>query len=326
MITRRHVVLSLGAGALVMPLAASSQQKVWRIGVLNATNASAFARGNETLTRSLSDLGYVEGRNVVIERRFGEGDRERLLALARELVESKVDVMLAMSSFATGAALQATKSIPIVMTGAGDPVKSGFVVSLAHPGGNVTGLTNVSINISSKYLELLHEMVPKIKSVAVLINPAHPNHPAVLRQIQATASSSKITIVPVEVPSIEYMESALRRVAAANVHGLIIPADPTFPVKQQVITEFALNNRLPTMFGGANVAEAGGLLGYTPDGAEIYQRAAALIDKILRGAKPADIPVEFSTRFELSVNLKTAKALGLKIPQSILVRATKVIE
>jgi putative ABC transport system substrate-binding protein len=243
-----------------------------------------------------------------------------------ELVQLKVDAILANSSFATQAAMQATKTIPIVMTGVGNPVQSGFVASLAHPGGNVTGLTNVSIDISSKYLELLHELVPTLSRVAVLINPAHPNHPTVLKQVQAGAKAISVAVSAIEVRAVDEMGAALNAVAKSRATVLIIPLDPAFPIKTSEIVEFTNKHRMPALFGWSAATETGGLIGYQPSTAETYRRAAALVVKVLKGAKPSDIPVEFPTRFELAVNLNTAKALGIKIPNSILVRADKVIE
>ncbi len=269
--------------------------------------------------------GLYRGKNLAIEFRWANGELNRLPALAAELVQMKVEAILAISSLAVEAARKATASIPIVMTNVGNPVGSGFVASLAHPGGNITGLTNVSIDVSRKYVEL-HEAAPKLSRVAVLINPVHPNHPTVLEQVRIGAKAVGVAVSPIDVPTIDEMGMALAGVVRARANALIVPADPTFQVKGRQIAEFALKNRLPTIFGNAGVVEVGGLMGYESNVQDMFRRAGSLIAKILNGAKPADLPVEFPTRFELAVNLTTAKALGLTLPQSLLISADKVIQ
>ena len=325
---RRKLIIALGAGALTAPFGSFAQQqgKVWRVGFLSASSASSNSNAVEALRAGLRDLGYVEGKNLVIEFRWAEGKYDRLPGLAAELVQMKVDAILASASLSVQAARQATASIPIVMTGVGNPVGSGFVASLAHPGGNITGLTNVSIDISSKYLELLHEAVPKLSRVAMLINPVHPNHPTVLKQVKAGAKVLGVAVSPVEVRSIDEMGAALTMVLRARAGALIVPPDPGFQIKGREVAEFAVKNHLSTMFGSNGSVEAGGLMSYAPNTSDMFRRAAGLIAKILNGAKPGDLPVEFPTRFEMAVNLKTAKLLGLIIPQSLLVRADKVLE
>jgi putative ABC transport system substrate-binding protein len=326
-ITRRRF-LAVGAAGLICPthICLAQQQRVYRVGVIDVRTAATATRRLAPFEESLRNLGYAEGKNLIIERRFADGVPDRLAQLAIELVRMKVDAILANSSFAVEAARQATSSVPIVMTGVGDPVHSRFVASLAHPGGNVTGLTNVSINVSSKYVELLHAAVPKLTRIAVLINPAHPNHPVVLKQIQAGASAIAVSVSKIDVVTIDQMGAALNAAILARAGALIVPPDPAFSIKEREIADFAINSRLPTLFGISSGVDAGGLMGYEPNVADMFHRAAVLVDKILRGAKPADLPVEFPTRFDLALNLKTAKALGLTIPQSLLVSADKVIE
>jgi len=329
MITRRELLVALGAGALAVPSRSFGQQpatRIRRIGSLGVGSAADFASRLEAFRAGLRDLGYVEGKNLVIELRWANGELSRLPALAAELVQLKVEAILAISSLAVEVARKATASIPIVMTSVGNPVGSGFVASLAHPGGHITGLTNVSIDVSSKYVELLHEAAPKLSRVAVLINPVHPNHPTVLKQVRAGAKAVGATVSPVEVRTIEEMDAALAEVLRERANGLIVPADPTFQAKGREIAEFALKNRLPTIFGNARVVEVGGLMGYESNGQDMFRRAGNLTAKILNGANPADLPVEFPTRFELVVNLKTAKTLGLTLPQSLLISADKVIQ
>jgi len=326
--TRRDFLIMLGAGALAVPLTPHAQQqgKVWRVGILSVGNRASNAPAITTFIKGLSDLGYVERKNLVIDARYADGNRERLSALAKELVQSKVDAILANSSLSVQATRLATQTIPIVMTGVGNPVGSGFVASLARPGGNITGLSNVSIEVSSKYLELLHAAVPKLSRVAILINPAHPNHPTVLKQVQTGAQRINVKVVPYEVRTIGDFDRVLAEVMRDHPGGLIVPTDPAFPMKYHEIAELALKHRLPTLFGSASGVEAGALLGYVSNSSDMFVRAAAMVDKIFKGTRPADIPVELPTRFELAVNLKTAKALGITIPQTIMVRADRVIE
>ena len=326
---RRKLVIALGAGALAVPLGCFAQQpaaRVYRIGYLGSNSAANAARSLEAFRAGLRDLGFVEGKNLVIEFRWAGGKYDQLPKLAAELVQMKVEAILANGSIAVQAAQKTTASIPIVMTGVGNPVGSGFVASLAHPGGNITGLTNVSIDISSKYLEFLHEAVPKLSRVAVLINPVHPNHPTVLTQVRAGAKAKSVIVSPIEVRTVDEMGAALTAVLRERAGALIVPPDPGFGLKGREIADFAVKNRLPTMFGNNSTVAAGGLMGYQPNSSDMYRRAAGLIGKILNGAKPGDLPVEFPTRFEFAVNMKTAKALGIKIPNSILVRADKVIK
>jgi putative ABC transport system substrate-binding protein len=241
-------------------------------------------------------------------------------------VQANVDVILAESSFAVAAAQGATKTIPIVMIGVGNAVGSGFVKSISEPGGNTTGLTNDSIEVSSKYLEYLRAVVPNLLRVGVLVDPKHPNHPTVLKQVQLAAQAIGASVSTIELRSVSDIEEALHSIQQDRPDGLIVPPDPTFPIIYRQITEFAINNRLPTMFGQRRGVEAGGLMGYEPNLTDMYKRAAALVDRILKGAKPADLPVEFPTRFEFIINLKTAKALGLTVPQALLANADELID
>ena len=212
------------------------------------------------------------------------------------------------------------------MTGVGNPVGSGFVKSISQPGGNITGLTNDSIEVSSKYLEYLHAAIPDLMRVGVLINPRHPNHPTVLKQILVTAQAIGASVSTIELGSVSDIDAALRSVQQDRLDALIVPPDPMFSLIYRQIAEFAISNRLPTMFGQRRGVEAGGLMGYEPNLTDMYKRAAALVDKILKGAKPADLPVEFPTRFQFIINLKTAKALGLTVPPALLTNADEVIE
>jgi putative ABC transport system substrate-binding protein len=289
---------------------------------------SSVARGEtlEIFRHELKELGHTEGTELLIEQRFSEGNIDRLRTLAEDLAHMNVDVIVAVSSFAVQAAKAATTKIPIVMTGVGDPEHSGFVASITRPGGNITGLTNVSIDISSKYLELLHVALPLMKRVGVMIDPAHPNHPTVLKQVQIGAKAFGIEVIPIEVRRVEEIEPILGSGTRQHIEALIVPPHPVWQVTGPRIVELTLRNRLPTMFGLIGAVEVGGLMSYLPSYTDMYRRAAALVDKILKGAKPADLPVEFPTRFEFAVNLRTADALGLQVPADLRVRADKVVE
>ena len=326
--TRRRIVFALG-GALAAPLASFAQQKpakVARIGFLGAPSASGFASFVEALRAGLRDLGYVEGKNIIIEYRWAEGKYERLPGLAAELVGLKVDVIVAVGTPAIQAVQKATTTIPIVMVATADPVGSGFVASLSRPGRNITGLSNIAGDVSVKYLELLRVALPKLSRVTVLMNPDHPLHPDMLKNIQATAKTTGVNVLPVQASTADKIEAALGAITRERTGALIVLPDPFFYTQARRIAELAAQNRLPTMFWTRDLVEAGGLMSYGQNMGEHYQRAATYVDKILKGVKPADLPVEQPTKLELVINRKTAKALGLTIPQELLLRADKVIE
>jgi len=325
---KRREFMAVVGGAAAWSVAARAQQarKVWRIGSLSLASPSTQNDNLKAFMQVLNDLGYIDGRNIQFERRVADGNLDRLPALAAELVGTNVDLILAESSFAVEAARAVTKTIPIVMTGVGNPVGSGFVKSISQPGGNITGLTNDSIEVSSKYLEYLHAAIPDLMRVGVLINPRHPNHPTVLKQILATAQAIGASVSTIELGSVSDIDAALRSVQQDRLDALIVPPDPMFSLIYRQIAEFAISNRLPTMFGQRRGVEAGGLMGYEPNLTDMYKRAAALVDKILKGAKPADLPVEFPTRFQFIINLKTAKALRLSVPPALLTSADELIE
>ena len=325
---KRREFMAVVGGAAAWSVAARAQQarKVWRIGSLSLASPSTQNDNLKAFMQVLNDLGYIDGRNIQFERRVAHGNLDRLPALAAELVGTNVDLILAESSFAVEAARAATKTIPIVMTGVGNPVGSGFVKSISQPGGNITGLTNDSIEVSSKYLEYLHAAIPDLMRVGVLINPRHPNHPTVLKQILVTAQAIGASVSTIELGSVSDIDAALRSVQQDRLDALIVPPDPMFSLIYRQIAEFAISNRLPTMFGQRRGVEAGGLMGYEPNLTDMYKRAAALVDKILKGAKPADLPVEFPTRFQFIINLKTAKALRLSVPPALLTSADELIE
>ena len=326
--SRRKLLVALSAGALAAPLACFAQQqrsKVARIGLLEPTSASSSANLREALIRGLRELGYMEGKNMIIEDRWAEGKYEHLPGLAAELVQMKVDVIVA-SANAVRAAQQATTTIPIVMVRSPDPVGSGFVASLARPGRNITGLSSISVEVSSKYLELLRAAVPKLSRVTVLMNPANPTHTDRLKRIQDSTKTNSVKISPVEASTASQIEAAFVLMKQERAGALIVLPDSFFLAQARRMAELAAQQRLPTMFGIREPVESGGLMSYGQNAAEHYHRAATYIDEILKGAKPADLPVEQPTKFELVINLKTAKSIGLTIPQELLLRADKVIE
>ena len=273
----------------------------------------------------MRDLGYVEGKSFIVDWRFADGKYERLPGFAAELVKLNVDVIVAAPSPAIRAAQQATSTIPIVMAGTGDPVGAGFVVSLARPGGNITGLSNVGGEISAKYLELLLAIVPRLSRVAVLGNSGSATHSAVLKNVITSAQKLGIQVVSVEAQTPEQIERGFSSMPHERIGAVIIALDAFLAQQRKQIADLAVKFRLPSIFNSA-YAEAGGLIGYSQRTGENYQRAAVYVDKILKGAKPSDLPVEQPTKFELIINRRTANALGLTIPQSLLISADKVIE
>jgi putative ABC transport system substrate-binding protein len=328
---RRKLVIALGASALIAPFASFAQQqgKVWRIGFLAARSRSTASNpdaGYDAFMQGMRDLGYVEGKNLVIEWRFGDSKFERLPALAAELVRMKVELIVTHSTSATEVLQRAAGTIPIVTLGVSDPVSSGFAKSLAHPGGNITGISNLSGDISPKYLEMLRSMVPKLSHVAVLMNPENSFHATVLKNVQTAAQKSRIKILPVEARTAPEIEKAFSAMAREKAGAVIVARETLFTQQVRQIADLAMKHRLPSITAVREYAEAGGLMSYGPNNADLYRRAATYVDKILKGAKPGDLPVEQPTTFELFINGKTAKALGLTIPQELLLRADKVIE
>jgi putative tryptophan/tyrosine transport system substrate-binding protein len=325
---RRTFVTTFTAGLLVAPLASFAQQaKVWRIGFLVASSRAALDDGRyEAFLQGMKELGYVEGKNLAIEWRFGDGNYERLPALAAELVRLKVDLIVAAPSPAIRAAQQATTTIPIVFPGTGDPVGSGFVASLARPGGNLTGLSNSNLDVSAKTLELLTIMVPKLSRVGVLANPGSSTESAMLKSIGAAAQKLGVQILSLEAHASEEIERAFATLRQERVDAVIIAADALLNMQRRQIADLAIKFRLPSISQGTAYAKAGGLMSYGQDTPKNYRHAAAYVDKILRGAKPADLPVERPTKLELIINLNTARTLGLTIPQALLLRADDVIE
>jgi putative ABC transport system substrate-binding protein len=305
---------------------AQQAKKVPRIGILLVSTSSATAHLLGALRHGLRDLGYIEGQNITIEQRFGEGNVERLPGLADELVRSNVDVVIAATPRAISAAKQATKTIPIVMLATGDPVALGFVSTLARPGGNVTGLTILSVELSGKQLELLNETIPRVKLVGVLWNPESPDTQLAFKEKQAATKAQNLKLLSMTARSSEDIDNVFREATKHRPDALVVLQDSlTFTHRKQIV-DLTAKSRLPAVYGLTESAEAGGLMAYGPNRADQYRRAATYVDKILKGAKPADLPVERPTKFELVINLKAAKQIGLTIPQSVLYRADKVIK
>ena len=327
---RRTFLATLAGGLLAAPLAAEAQprEKVPRVAYLTPWSDSdpGRQRGLEAFRQGLRELGYVEGRNISIESRSAEGKDDRLPALAADLVRSKVDVIVTLGGAATQAAQQATRTIPIVMSLVNDPVGSGLVASLARPGGNVTGLTVISPDLLGKRLELLKEVVPKVSRVALLRNPDNPADAAMLREVEAAARALGVRLQTLEARNHQEIERAFAAMIRERAGALLILPDGIFLTQRRQIAELAAKGRLPSIMGTSDYPAAGGLMAYGANYRDLVRRAATFVDKILKGAKPADLPVEQPTTFELIINLKTAKALGLTISQSLLGRADQVIQ
>lgn len=329
MTTRAVLFAAVVLLLLAAPLVGGAQPagKVPRIGYLSPLSPAAEASRREAFRQGLEELGYREGQNIAIEYRWAEGKLDRQEHLAAELVRLKVDVILAGGGNHTvRAAKKATASIPIVMALGDDSVASGLVASLARPGGNVTGLNTLTGELAAKRLELLREVLPSIQRVAVLWNPAVPERALELKNIQLAARTLRIEIQSLEVRSLEDLDGTFKVMATGRAEALVILPDPVTNTHRAKIIEFATKRRVPTMFTQRPPVDAGGLVSYGTNFEELFRRAAFYVDKILRGTKPAELPVQEPTRFELVINMKTAKALGLTIPPSLLFRADQLIQ
>ena len=325
----RNVVFALGFALGVClnaaPLNAEAQEtaKVYRVGSLSPAGNPAL---EGVFLDAMRRLGYVEGKNLIVERRYADNQLERLPALAAELVSLKVDVILATGTVAPLAARKATTTIPVVIWSTGDPIGSGIAASLARPGGNTTGLTIDSPELAAKRLQLLKEIAPGLTRVAVIWNAANPYAAVVFRETQQAARLLAIQVESIEVRNPIDFDSAFVAVIKARPSGLVVVEDPlTFSVATRIVN-FALTNRLPAMYGMKEFVSAGGLIAYGPDYQDLLRRAATYVDKILKGANPGDLPIEQPTKFGLVINLRTATALSLTVPQSLLVRTDEVIQ
>jgi len=324
---RRTFLAGTGAVLLATPLAAQPQPagKVWHVGFLTS-GVKGSDPGIAPLSQSLRELGYVEGRNLALEIRYAEGRTERFPALAAELVSLKVDVLVAVSTPGALAAKQATSTIPIVMVAVGEPVEVKLVESLAHPGGNVTGLSLVAPELAAKRLDLLKQALPKLSRVTVLWNSANRGMQARFQETQRGAQSLGLTLKSATVQSTDDFEPLFAALTRDRPESLLVLADTVTVANRQRAVEFAARYRVPAVYEARVFVDAGGLMSYGVDFDDHYRRAATYVDQILRGAKPGELPVEQPTKFELVINLKTAKALGLTIPQLLLLRADRVIE
>jgi putative ABC transport system substrate-binding protein len=311
-----------------MPLTGEAQnaRKIYRVGYLGNSSASLEPNLVEAFRQGMRELGYVEGKNLVIEFRWAEGRYDRFANLVTDLIHLPVDVIVTAGTPGTLAAKNATRTIPVVMAVSGDAVGTGLVKSLARPGGNVTGLTTMASELEGKRLELLREMLPKLARITVLKNDVNPLMAIQLRQTAAAAKSSRVALESVDIRAVDDFEKAFTSIAKARPDAIIVLADRFLLAERERILTFAAKERFAAMYPYREFVERGGLISYSPNYAESFRSAARYVDKILKGTKPADLPVEQPTKFELVVNMKTAKTLGIKIPNSVLVRADKVIE
>ena len=327
---RREFITLVVGGAAILPFAVCAQKPMPVVGFLgpgpsdlNEPNMSAFRQG-------LAGLGYVEGRNILIESRWAEGKPERFPALAAELVALKVDVILtAGGTLAALAAKQATTTIPVVFSVVGDPIAEGLVTSLAQPGGNITGLSNVTNDLIGKWLELLKQVVPGVDLVAILWKPDSMPERARevrLKELDASAQALGVQLQIVEAREAADLDGAFLQISAKGARALVVLTTPVFGLERQRIADLAAKNRLPTVYASRNYVDAGGLMSYGPNFADLNRRAAFYVDKILKGAKPSDLPVEQPTKFELVINRKAANAIGLTVPPMLLAQADEVIE
>jgi len=300
---------------------AQQAKKIAHIGVRNAVDAPS---SHDALLKGLRELGYVEGKNIVIEYRSADGHLERFPELAAELVRLKVDVIVASGNPAIIALKKATQNIPVVMTVVADPVGAGFIASLARPGGNITGLTNIAEQLSGKRLELLKEINPKIAKVAVFRNPTIPTHTNLWKETLDASQALALTVLPVDIRATDEIERAFDAIMKEHVEALIVLPQPVTTTNQQIV-ELAAKNRLTAMYPFADDVELGGLMAYGSSRSDLWRRSVVYVDKILKGAKPDDLPVEQPKKFELVINLRTAKQIGLSIPPNVLARADRVI-
>jgi putative ABC transport system substrate-binding protein len=324
---RRKLVIALGAGALAAPFGSFAQQqgKVWRIGLLSSENPSGYMTRIEALRAGLRDFGYEEGKNLVIEFRWADGKLERLPGLAAELVRLNVDFLVTHASAPCRAAKQATTTIPIIMAATADPVALGLVTSLAQPGGNITGSTFFITELAAKRIELLKDAFPRVSQVAVFVQPENPSSNITLQSMKAAARSVNVTLHEFPVKGSHDFDGAFAAMAKSRMGALALQELAIVLAHHKTIADLAAKQRLPVI-GNSEFAELGGLIGYGANLLQLWHRVGYFVDKVVKGTRPGVIPVEQPTRFDLVINMKTAKTLGIEIPKSILVQATKVIE
>ena len=327
MTNRRTFIAGMAAAIASAPIAAQETPagKRYRIGFL-WDSPDVFPDALEAFRRKLRELGYVEGRNITIEYRWAEGKPARMRELADELVRLRVDVIIAPSSIYTDAAKRATAKIPIAFTSHADPLGSGHISALGRPGGNITGLSLMMTETNVKGLQIFKEAIPGLTRIAVVWDPATPSHTPGLKAVEAAGPSLGLAVQSVAVRSATEYASAFTVIVRERSNGVLVLSTPFFIADAKRLAELAATHKLPTLFGPKHHVTVGGLMSYSPDRVDLWRRGAVYVDKILRGANPAELPVEQPTKFELAINLKTAKALGVKIPSSVLLRADEVIE
>jgi putative tryptophan/tyrosine transport system substrate-binding protein len=325
---KQITILTISALLLALSFPAQAQQptKIPRIGILTTFSPSVVAARIEGFRQGLRELGYVEGKNIVIEWRSADGNNDRLPTLASELVGLKVDVIVSPGPTATRAFKEATSTIPIVMAQDTDPVGSGFVASLARPGGNITGLATLAPEMSGKQLELLKEIVPKLSRVAVIGNSTIPGDAQALRETVLAAGAYEIYLRYLDVTDPKDIEATFRAAAKGRADGLLVLGNPYLNAQRKQVVELAVKHRLPATYTRPEYIDVGGLMYYGTNYPDLFRRAATYVDKILKGAKPGDLPIEQPKKFELIINLKAAKQIGVTVPQSVLFRADKVIK
>jgi ABC-type uncharacterized transport system substrate-binding protein len=326
--TRREFLIALGAGALAAPLLslAQPQARVYRLAILTPDTLESRAPLVEVFKQAMRELGYIEGKNVTYEPRYANGDVARLSALAAELAGQSFDVIVVTNSLAAEAAAKATRTIPIVFTAVADPIASGLAVSLARPGGNVTGVSNIIIELAGKQLQILKETFPTISRVAIFIDSTTSVAAAYFGEAERAAKALGVQVLPTEVRSGDDVEKTIVALRKWRADSMWILSTPTNVNNRKLLIRIAEKTRLPAIYGTNSYAESGGLMSYGSNDETRFQQAARFVAKILKGAKPADLPIEQPTKFELVINMKTARALRMTIPQSVLVRADRVIE
>ena len=326
---RREALRFAICAALLASARASAQPqgKVWRVGFLTPLRRSqAMPARYSAFLKGLRDLGYVEGRNLVIEWRYADDDIARLPALATDLVRANVDVLVAGGTPAARAAQRATSTVAIFMLGVGDPVGSGLAKSLARPGGNSTGISLTSPDLAGKWMELARSLVPSLSRVALLVNPTNPTRQATLDGVRGAGQSARVAVLPIEVRKAAELDDAFARVAQARAEAIMIQNEALFDEASRQIAHLAIRARIPTVTGRREFVEAGCLASYGSNLVQVYRHAASYVDRILKGAKPGEMPIEQPTSYEMAVNLATAKAIGLAVPREIVLRADRVVE
>ena len=326
MSTRRDLLIAMGSGLFAVPFRSSAQQqgKVWRIGMLDTTSQALNAANLKSFQQGLRELGYVEGKNIIIEYRSADGRPERFPDLASELIRTQVDLIVARGTPASQAAIKASSTIPVVINMVGDPFV--LVKSLSRPGSNFTGLTSMTSELQAKRVEILKDTIPGATRIAVMLNLSNPAQPQEWKEMGMAAKSLGVQPHLLDIRKPEDIEPSFEAAIKQRVHALVVGQEGLIQANAKRIAEFAMKHRLPAIYAGKEFVEAGGLMSYGVSAPDMYRRAAAYVDKLFKGAKSGDIPIERPMRFEMAINLQTAKAIGVKFPQRVLIRADKIIE